>query len=243
MKKFAYLILFIAVACLTTGLVSCGVKAKGGENVLNTEATETEPTEAPTEAATEPETEPATEAPTEAPTEPATEAPTEPEVEMTIKARDTMLNGPAVGFNVGYKKDYGGTNNVAEINQKTLVTPIKNGSEYDPRRGFVILYSRSTKEFRANLSLLKKNMEETTEYEKYNDQFFRENALIILCQGADEIKTVTKVGAELCINGLTRLSQPGDITDCAIHFDVQYIEISKADLDGIDTISFFVEAK
>ena len=60
--------------------------------------------------------------------------------------------------------------------------------------------------------------------------------------GVDEI---VKNGAELCIGASTRLNTPDDgntasTTDIIV--PVEFIEVSKADLDGVDTISFFVQA-
>ena len=106
-RKYVYMIILVAVVCLTMGLVAFGMK---GAKEVNTTEPETEPTEAATEAPTESEpateapTEPATEAPTEKPTEPPTEPATEPEpeIEIAIKARDTMLEGTPIEFDVGY---------------------------------------------------------------------------------------------------------------------------------------------
>ena len=49
----------------------------------------------------------------------------------------------------------------------------------------------------------------------------------------------------MCIGASTRLNKPDDgntasTTDIIV--PVEFIEVSKADLDGVDTISFFVQA-
>ena len=256
MKKI--IIMILAIACMITVLNSC--RDKTGEEVMNTEESEP-PTEAPseTEAETEPTTEPATESlteapteaptealpepPTEAPTEAPTETPTEPEMEFTIKGRETMLEGQPVEFDI-LSRDFGGTSKKFDIiNSKASVIPIKGGDDFDYRRRFIILSGRTFEEFSSNMKILDRDnyMLNEPEFQRYNKSYFKDKAVIILCQGGG-VKRLVKNGAELCIGAETRLNKPDDIRPAVIEFPIQFIEIEKAVLDGIDTISFYVEA-
>lgn len=250
--------MILAIACMITVLNSC--RDKTGEEVMNTE--ESEPTtEAPseTEAETEPTTEPATESLTEAPTEAPTEAlpeppieapteaptetPTEPEMEFTIKGREIMLEGQPVEFDI-LSKDFGGTvKNFKIISSTTLIVPIKNGTEFDNQRGINVLSSRTFKEFLSNMKILDRDnyMLNEPEFQKYDRSYFKDKAIIILCQGG-LVKRLVKNGSELCIGAETRLNKPDDIRLAVVSFPVRFIEIDKTILDGIDTISFYVEA-
>ncbi|MCI8331993.1 MAG: hypothetical protein HFE78_04140 [Clostridiales bacterium] len=251
MKKFAYLILFIAAACLTTGLVSCGVKAgEEEESLITVGAIGMEPTEPETEAPTEPETEPPTEAPTEVPTQPATEplteAPTEPEVEITIKARDTMLEGTPVDFTLRNDNNPGYLD--PSLRDKELfvsiTVPIQNGTKFDNKRGIVLLVVRSFNEFREAASIFK----EKDWLSEYDEQYFQNNVLIMLYGTAPylglgwSVEEVKKDGAELCLGLADKVTLPDAIYLCAIQDIQQRIEISRADFDGIDTISIFDRA-
>jgi len=253
-KKYAYLAVLLLAVCLTMGLVVFGMKGAKEANTTEppTEAPSEAPTEAPTtaptEAPTEAPSEAPTEAPTEVPTEPSTEAPTEPEIEIAIKARDTMLEGTPVEFDV-VTSDFGGLQ-FEKLNPMMMIAPIKNGSEYDYKRGFCIITARSLEEFNANFSSLIRpgyydmfpEAVQKKMLEKYNTTYFEKQAVFILCQGSD-VDEVVKNGTELCIGASTRLKKPDDILPDVARFYVRFIEVNKADLNGIDTISFFVKAQ
>ena len=252
-RKYVYMIILVAVVCLTMGLVAFGMK---GAKEVNTTEPETEPTETATEAPTESETateaptESATEAPTEKPTEPPTEPATEPEpeIEIAIKARDTMLEGTPVEVNT-LVENYSSGFQYEELNPRKLTAPIKNGTEYDYQREFIILTARSLEEFKTNFSSRipseYKNMfpdrDKIKILEKYNESYFEKQAVLILCLGGG-VDEVVKNGSELCIGASTLLNRPGDMLPAVFRYPVQFIEVNQVDLDGIDTISFFVKA-
>ena len=185
-RKYAYITILIAAACLMMGLVAFGMK---GAKEVNTTEAQTEPatepsTEAPTEQPTEAPTEVPTEPSTEAPTEPATEAPTEPEIEIAIKARDTMLEGTPVEFEV-VNVNAVGLFSYEKLQQTKMTALIKDGSEYDYKRAFNIFVARSIEEFKSHFSASSADKHQRIEkyIEKYNESYFKKNVVIILYQG------------------------------------------------------------
>ena len=154
-----------------------------------------------------------------------------------------MLEGQPVKFDI-LSKDFGGTvKNFKIISSTTLIVPIKNGTEFDNWRKFNIFSGRTFEEFSFNMEILDRDnyMLNEPEFQRYNKSYFKDKAVIILCQGGG-VKRLVKNGAELCIGAETRLNKPDDIRPAVIEFPIQFIEIEKAVLDGIDTISFYVEA-
>ena len=261
------IIMTLAIACMIPVLNSC--KDKTWKEVMSTEESgpttevpseteaETEPTtepatEAPTEAPTEALPEPPTEAPTEASTEPPTEAPTEPEMEFTIKGRETMLEGQQVTFHLGYSSDdevpwkYGPDGVAGALNY--VQVPIKDGSSLDNKRSICVCIARTLPEFKEAVSIFRPE-DALTEYDKYDETYFRNHVLLILYGGLNvggkwTAEMVTKKGAELCIglSDTVRISNPNTVYPAMTYLIQQGLEISKEDFGGIDTISIFDQA-
>ena len=229
-----------------------------------TEPITDKPTEPVTEPATEAPTEPATEAPTEPETEPETVPPTQPKVDFTYIARDTMLDGEEVEYYKGiYFENYGRL--IDENLRVSSVVHNRNENDVDTTSNIEILIINTYEEY-VNLCEMyygmvvnkndhpeiylniPKNWErlydsytQIPQYASYDRDYFKNNDLILLHSGGN-IARITKNGAELCLNIGIALKQHGAIyPDVVQRSKFGCYEISKSDMDGIDTISVFVE--
>ena len=228
-----------------------------------TEPITDKPTEPVTEPATEAPTEPVTEAPTEPETEPDTVPPTQPKVDFTYIARDTMLDGEQVEYHdsLDHAKYFNRTSLVMksvlfhevnakisnatdndQISGKTFnMNVITTFDEYEQlcRDYYNDINSRSLSERTLN----DEGYKDLPEYSLYDSEYFRDNDLIVLySERRDSFVDFKKSGAELSIKGIVVVRQKGLIYDCSIeNKTIKCFEIDKASMDGVDTISLFIE--
>ena len=165
-----------------------------------------------------------------------------------------MLEGTAVDFMPAFSEMSGMVKN-SYTNR--VEAPIINSSEYDNDRYIAVAVARSTDEIQSlfyDLSLEKYDGQGDVAnldlIEKYDDSFFNEKALILVSQiysvrlSGAEITELSKSENELCVSLLTPVQRPSlDAYATAITNECVAIEVNKSDLRGIDTISFYVQAK
>ena len=231
----------------------------------------TEPiTDKPTEPTTEAPTEPVTEAPTEPATEPETVPPTQPKVDFTYIARDTMLDGEQVEYYNGcsypeyFSYDaadsadelfplvllqYRVSNCSPEVQLQNSTNGRLNVSIINTRTEYVefckIYYENAAAYSSSKYAELYNAYSEMPECSTYDEAFFENNNLIIMrVTKSYSFSAFVKNGAELCLgiqSHMRRLlpgySKPGVMEQKVI----RCFEISKDAMDGVDTISIYVE--
>ena len=225
----------------------------------------TEPTtEAPTEPVTEAPTEP------EPATEPETVPPTQPKVDFTYIARDTMLDGEQVEYYNGcsypeyFSYDaadsadelftlvllqYRVSNCSPEVQLQNSTNGRLNVSIINTRTEYVefckIYYENAAAYSSSKYAELYNAYSEMPECSTYDEAFFENNNLIIMrVTKSYSFSAFVKNGAELCLgiqSHMRRLlpgySKPGVMEQKVI----RCFEISKDAMDGVDTISIYVE--
>ena len=236
-----------------------------------TEPITDKPTEPVTEPATEAPTEPVTEAPTELATEPETVPPTQPKVNYTYIARDTMLDGEKVEFksgidfeDVGYGSEVINYNlsfdcNVHEAtdvdviaNPKVRIVVISTYEEYSSlcETYYNAIADKSDHDgiffnLPKGWEKLYESYTQIPQFQTYDRDFFKDYDLIISNNysfGPLKFENAEKNGAELCICVGIGLQQKGVDYFCVVpRCGVTCYEISKTDMDGIDTISLYVK--
>ena len=235
-----------------------------------TEPITDKPTEPVTEPATEAPTEPVTEAPTEPETEPETIPPTQPKVDFTYTARDTMLDGEQVEYYNGcsypeyFSYDaadsadelfplvllqYRVSNCSPEVQLQNSTNGRLNVSIINTRTEYVefckIYYENAAAYSSSKYAELYNAYSEMPECSTYDEAFFENNNLIIMrVTKSYSFSAFVKSGAELCLgiqSHMRRLlpgySKPGVLEQKVI----RCFEISKDAMDGVDTISIYVE--
>ena len=226
----------------------------------------TEPvTEAPTEPVTEAPTEP------EPATEPETVPPTQPKVDFTYIARDTMLDGEEVEHHNGCSYPEYFPLHTAYDDSPTPYLPFLlyevNGLNtelysYRTTRGFLNIsvvtehseykefcewfYKRHINRFSEEYLKMYGSYDEMPEYNIYDESFFKNNDLIILNSNITyTFGNFEKKGAELCLDIQSHMRGfPPDgncWSDVSEEKVIRCFEISKEAMDGVDTISIYVE--
>ena len=227
-----------------------------------TEPITDKPTEPATEPATEAPTEPVTEAPTEPEpaTEPETVPPTQPKVDFTYIARDTMLDGEKVEYYKGcsYPEYFNGS--ITAWNPEFLsevISQVHNLTDNDEggeRRILTMVvttfdeYEQLCREFYDKVHDCYEydgydSYKEIPEYKAYDSEFFDNNDLIVVKSEISNLYNgFIKNGAELSIKvGVNVYRKEIMYILMPEETGITCFEISKNYMDGIDTLSFYIE--